>query len=69
MNIVLREIQFHKIRFLSATLGLGILFLVVLAMQGIYQGLVKDAVSYIEGTNANIWVSKEGTAGPFIDLS
>lgn len=69
MNIVLREIQFHKIRFLSAVLGLGVLFLVVIAMQGIYQGLVKDAVSYIKGTNADIWVSKKGTAGPFIDLS
>lgn len=69
MNVVLREIQFHKVRFLSAILGLGVLFLVVMAMQGIMQGLVKDAVSYIKVTNADIWVSREGTAGPFIDSS
>ena len=67
-------LAFHDIRrewgrFLGTGLGLGLLFTVVLAMAGIYAGVVEDAVSLVRAMDADLWVVQEGTRGPFADAS
>ena len=41
----------------------------VMAMSGIYRGLVDDAVSVLRAMNADLWVVEAGTNGPFAEAS
>ena len=43
MNLALRDVRRHLGRFLGTAGGLGLLLTVVVAMQGIYAGMVDDA--------------------------
>jgi putative ABC transport system permease protein len=49
--------------------GLGLLMTVVLAMIGIYNGLVADALAVVKAPAADIWVVEAGTQGPFAEAS
>ena len=49
--------------------GLGLLLGVVLAMMGIYRGLVDDALSLLQRPAADVWVVEAGTLGPFAEPS
>ena len=42
---------------------------VVLAMIGIYNGLVADALAVVEAPAADVWVVEAGTKGPFAEAS
>jgi len=48
---------------------MSLLFTVVLAMAGIYQGLVDDATVLVRSLHADVWVVQHGTRGPFADIS
>ena len=69
MNLALRDIRRHKVRFLLTCVGLGLLLTVVMAMSGIYRGLISDATTVIEATPAQIWVVQKDTRGPFAESS
>ncbi len=69
MNLALRDILRHKVRFLLTCVGLGLLLTVVMAMSGIYRGLISDATKVIEATPAQIWVVQKDTRGPFAEGS
>jgi putative ABC transport system permease protein len=43
--------------------------MVVMGMGGIYRGLIFDATSILQATNADIWVVQKNTFGPFADDS
>jgi putative ABC transport system permease protein len=43
--------------------------MVVMGMSGIYRGLIFDATSILQATNADIWVVQKNTFGPFADDS
>jgi putative ABC transport system permease protein len=43
MNLAVRDVRRHLPRFLGTAAGLGLLLTVVIAMQGIYAGMVDDA--------------------------
>ena len=69
MNLALRDIRRHKMRFALTCVGLGLLLTVVMAMSGIYRGLIGDATKVVEITPAQVWVVQKDTRGPFAESS
>lgn len=69
MNLAYREIR-HKLgRFLLTCLGLSLLLGVVLAMIGIYRGIVEEALTITRAPKVDLWVAQSGTQGPFAEAS
>lgn len=69
MNLAWKDIQRQKLRFAFTGLGLGLLFAIVLAMGGIYRGMVVDATVLLETVDADLWVVQRDTRGPFAERS
>jgi len=69
MNLAIRDINYHRGRFILTSIGLGLLLGVVLSMGGIYRGLIADALSILDATGADIWVVQQDTNGPFAESS
>lgn len=69
MNLAIRDIRYHRGRFILTTIGLGLLIGVVISMGGIYRGLSADALAILESTGADIWVVQQNTNGPFAESS
>ncbi|EXL10625.1 ABC transporter permease [Aquamicrobium defluvii] len=69
MNLALKDIRHGLFRFVLTCLGLGLLMTVVLAMIGIYNGLVSDALAAVKAPAADVWVAEAGTKGPFAEGS
>ncbi len=69
MNLAFRDVRHNLFRFILTCLGLGLLMTVVLAMMGIYNGLVADALNIVKAPQADIWVVEAGTQGPFAEAS
>ncbi len=69
MNLAFRDVRHNLFRFLLTCLGLGLLMTVVLAMMGIYNGLVADALNIVKAPQADLWVVEAETQGPFAEAS
>lgn len=69
MNLAVRDVRHRLGRFLLTALGLGLLLGVVMAMGGIYRGLVEDAVSIVRAPAADLWIVQKDTNGPFAETS
>lgn len=69
MNLALKDIRHGLFRFVLTCFGLGLLLTVVLAMIGIYNGLVEDALAVGKAPAADVWVVEAGTKGPFAEAS
>jgi len=69
MNLAFRDVRHNLFRFVLTCLGLGLLMTVVLAMMGIYNGLVADALNIVKAPQADIWVVEADTQGPFAEAS
>jgi len=69
MNLAYRDIRHNLGRFLLTCIGLGLLLGVVLAMIGIYRGLVVDALTIARAPAVDMWVVESGTRGPFAEAS
>ena len=69
MNLAWKDIRRQKLRFVFTGLGLGLLFSIVLAMGGIYRGMVADATMLIDAVGADLWVVQRDTRGPFAERS
>ncbi|MFZ1471185.1 MAG: ABC transporter permease [Paracoccaceae bacterium] len=69
MNLAWRDVRHNLFRFVLTCLGLGLLMTVVLAMMGIYNGLVSDALNIVKAPQADIWVVEAETQGPFAEAS
>lgn len=69
MNLAFKDLRRQKARFAATSVGLGLLFAVVLAMTGIYRGLVEDATVLLEAMHADVWVVQRDTRGPFAERS
>ena len=54
MNLAYRDVRHNLGRFLLTCLGLGLLLGVVLAMIGIYRGLVVEALTLVQGMKADV---------------
>lgn len=69
MNLAYRDIRHNLGRFLLTCVGLGLLLGVVLAMIGIYRGLVVDALTIARAPAIDLWVVEVNTRGPFAEAS
>ncbi|WP_129126470.1 ABC transporter permease [Geomonas oryzae] len=69
MNLAIRDIRFHRGRFILTSIGLGLLLGVVMSMGGIYRGLFADALAVLHCTKADLWVVQKDTNGPFAESS
>lgn len=69
MNLAYRDVKHNLGRFIVTCMGLALLLGVVLAMIGIYRGLVSDATELVETMDAQIWVVEKDTRGPFAESS
>ena len=69
MNLAIRDIRYHRGRFILTSIGLGLLLGVVISMGGIYRGLFADALAILDSTKADIWVVQQNTNGPFAESS
>jgi putative ABC transport system permease protein len=69
MNLAIRDIRYHRGRFILTSIGLGLLLGVVISMGGIYRGLIADALAILNANNADIWVVQQHTNGPFAESS
>jgi len=69
MKLALRDIRHGLGRFLVTCVGVGLLLAVALAMVGIYQGLVVEALALTRSLRAELRVVEAGTRGPFAEAS
>ncbi|HIJ96820.1 MAG TPA: ABC transporter permease [Desulfuromonadales bacterium] len=69
MNLAIRDIRYHRGRFILTSIGLGLLLGVVMSMGGIYRGLIADALSILHASKADIWVVQQNSNGPFAESS
>lgn len=69
MNLAMKDLRRQKLSFAATALGLGLLFAIVLAMGGIYRGLVEDATLLVDRMGADLWVVQRDTRGPFAERS
>jgi putative ABC transport system permease protein len=69
MNLALRDIKHNLGRFLLTCVGLSLLLGIVLAMVGIYRGLIEEALGLARAAQADVWVVEGGTRGPFAEAS
>ncbi len=69
MNLAYRDVRHNLGRFLLTCVGLGLLLGVVLAMIGIYRGLVVEALTVARAPGAQLWVVETNTRGPFAEAS
>lgn len=69
MNLALRDIRHNLGRFLLTCLGLSLLLGIVLAMVGIYRGLVEESLGLLRAAKADVWIVEGGTRGPFAEAS
>lgn len=69
MNLAMRDVARHKLRFMGTAVGLGMLFTVVIAMQGIFAGMSEDAALLVRTMDADLWVVQRATSGPFAEPS
>jgi putative ABC transport system permease protein len=69
MNLAIRDVTYRFGRFLLTAVGLGLLLATVMAMGGIYRGMVEDALSIVRTPGVDLWVVQKDTNGPFAETS
>ena len=69
MELALKDIRRHLVKFLATIAGVAMLLAIVLVMNGIYQGNVEDGVWLIDNTATDLWVVERGRGGPFNEAS
>ena len=69
VNLALKDISHNLGRFLLTCLGLSLLLGIVLAMVGIYRGLIEELLGLVRAAGGQVWVVEGGTRGPFAEAS
>lgn len=69
MNLAIRDVEYRFGRFLLTAFGLSLLLATVMAMGGIYRGIVEDGLSLVRAPHADLWVVQKETNGPFAESS
>jgi putative ABC transport system permease protein len=69
VNLALRDIRHNLGRFLLTCLGLSLLLGIVLAMVGIYRGLIEESLGLVRSAGADVWVVEGKSRGPFAESS
>ena len=69
MDLAIHDLKQHKGRFIATVFGVGLLFTIVLAMNGIYRGVIFEGLAFIRTTNPDLWVVERYRGGPFNEES
>jgi putative ABC transport system permease protein len=69
MDLAIRDIRQHLGRFVATVVGIGMLFAIVLSMNGIYRGFVFEGLSLIQTANPDLWVVERYRGGPINEQS
>jgi putative ABC transport system permease protein len=69
VNLAYRDVRHNLFRFLLTCFGLSLLLGVVLAMIGIYRGIVVDALTVARNHGVDLWVVEARSRGPFAEAS
>lgn len=69
MNLAIKDIRYQSVKFVTTTVGLGLLLMVVLTIGGIIRGVILDSSTIIQTTGADLWVVEKDKLGPFVEIS
>jgi len=69
MDLAIYDLKLHRGRFIATVLGVGLLFTIVLAMNGLYRGNIAEGLALIKATNPDLWVVERYRGGPFNEQS
>ncbi len=69
MNLALKDARYHLFKFLSSTIGVSLLLMVVFTLGGIIRGVILDSSTIVTATNADLWVVQKDWLGPFVEVS
>jgi len=69
MDLAIYDLKLHKGRFIATIIGVGLLFTIVLAMNGLYRGNIYEGLAVINATNPDLWVVERFRGGPFNEQS
>jgi putative ABC transport system permease protein len=69
MDLAVYDLKQHSGRFIATVIGVGLLFTIVLAMNGLYRGNIHDGLAIIRDTNPDLWVVESHRGGPFNEQS
>jgi putative ABC transport system permease protein len=69
MHLAFYDLKQHKGRFIATVFGVGLLFTIVLAMNGLYRGNIFEGLALINATNPDLWVVERYRGGPFNEQS
>lgn len=69
MNLALKDVRYHLLKFISSTVGVSLLLMVVFVLGGIIRGVVLDSSTVVIATGADLWVVQKDWLGPFVEGS
>jgi putative ABC transport system permease protein len=69
VDLALKDIRRHLGKFVATIVGVAMLLAIVLVMNGIYQGNIRDGVWLIDAMGTDLWVVERGRGGPFNESS
>jgi putative ABC transport system permease protein len=69
MDLAVHDLKQHRGRFVATVLGVGLLFTIVLAMNGLYRGNIQEGLALIKATNPDLWIVQRSRGGPFNEQS
>ncbi|MBI5575212.1 MAG: ABC transporter permease [Deltaproteobacteria bacterium] len=69
MDLAVHDLRLHKGRFIATIIGVGLLFTIVLAMNGLYRGNIYEGLAVIQATAPDLWVVERFRGGPFNEQS
>lgn len=69
MDLAIKDVQRHLGKFTASIIGVGLLLSIVLIMNGIFRGNIRDGIWLIENTATDLWVVERDRGGPFNEPS
>jgi putative ABC transport system permease protein len=69
MDLAIHDLKQHRGRFVATVFGVGLLFTIVLAMNGLYRGNLQEGLALIKAANPDLWIVERGRGGPFNEQS
>ena len=69
INLAQKDIAHSLSKFVVTSMGIGMLFGVVLLMIGVYRGMIAEAEVLLNDIDADLWIVQENTLGPFAESS
>ena len=69
MDLAIHDLKQHRGRFVATVFGVGLLFTIVLAMNGLYRGNLQEGLALIKAANPDLWIVEHARGGPFNEQS